>query len=348
MAALLEAADELGASVDASADVDHPEIRGLALARHWERLLDLIADIARQPTLPPEEVERERTVIRSGIDSRSDMPLPFTTDTLLVDLYGAHPYAWPATGRRESIARLHRDDLVRHYGAIYRLQDVTLAVSGNVSRGHVLEAVERLFGKWAARSPHLERQPQAATVTGKRRVVEKPVGQAQIMAEHLGPLLGHPDYASIKVLASLLGGGMGSPLFTEIRDRRGLAYAAGVLNPTRVGPSAFMTHVGTAPENVDTVEALSHAEIERVRAEPPSADEVARAKARVLGSLAMDRRTNARQAWHLAFFEVVGAGWDFPQRYARAVEAVTPADVTAAAARWLVRPSTVVVRPSRP
>lgn len=347
MLALLEAADELGASVDASGDADHAEVHGQALARHCERLLGRIAEIALEPSFPPDEVERERRVILSEIDSRRDMALPLATDTLLVELYGAHPYAWPATGRRQSIEGLGRDDLVRHYRATYRPQDVTLAVSGDVSREPVLRLAERLFGTWAPRSPRPERQPRAATATGARRVVETPVNQAHVVTGYLGPPLGDSDYASVTVLASLLGGGTGSRFFTEVRDSRGLAYAAGALDPTRLGPSAPIAYVGTAPENVDTVEGLLRGELERVRV-VPSADEVARAKARVLGSLAMDRRTNARHAWHRACFELVGVGWAFPHSYTRAVEAVTPAQVTAAAARWLVRPSTVVVRPPRP
>ena len=77
------------------------------------------------------------------------------------------------------------------------------------------------------------------------------------------------------------------------------------------------------------------------------ADEVARAKAYIRGQLVMDRRTNARIAWYLAFFEVVGSGWDYPDRYARALEAVTVEDVARAAERYLTRPSIVVLQPTR-
>ena len=78
-----------------------------------------------------------------------------------------------------------------------------------------------------------------------------------------------------------------------------------------------------------------------------SGDELARAKAYVRGLLVMDRRTNARVVWYLAFFETIGAGWDFPDRYARALEAVTAADVARAAERYLKRPSIVVLQPTR-
>jgi predicted Zn-dependent peptidase len=75
--------------------------------------------------------------------------------------------------------------------------------------------------------------------------------------------------------------------------------------------------------------------------------ELARAKAYLLGIVAMDRRTNARHAWYMGFFEVVGAGWDFPEKYRRSVEAVTVADVVRVAQRYLIRPTTVVLEPPK-
>jgi predicted Zn-dependent peptidase len=140
---------------------------------------------------------------------------------------------------------------------------------------------------------------------------------------------------------------MAGRLFVELRDRRGLAYSTGVVVPPfRTGPAFFVAYLGTAPANAAAAEAGVLHELERVRAAPITAEELARAKAYVRGQLSMDRRTNARQAWYLAFFEVVGAGWDFPDRYARAIEAVTAADVARAAERYLTRPTVVVLQPT--
>ena len=89
------------------------------------------------------------------------------------------------------------------------------------------------------------------------------------------------------------------------------------------------------------------AEIERIRGEQVSERELARAKAYLLGNLAMDRRTSARHAWYMAFFEVIGAGWNFPERYAAAVEAVTPADVARVAGTYLTQPTVIVLQPAK-
>ena len=155
------------------------------------------------------------------------------------------------------------------------------------------------------------------------------------MVGYITPGLTDPDYPAVRVLGMLLGGGMSGRLFTELRDRRGLAYQVGVQGTYRTGPSFLLTYMGTAPANVEASEKGVLAEIERIRTEPVTERELARAKAYLLGNLTMDRRTTASDAWYLAFFEVTGAGWTFPERYARAVEAVTTADVARVAQRYL-------------
>ncbi|HET7341306.1 MAG TPA: pitrilysin family protein [Methylomirabilota bacterium] len=345
--ALTEAVDDLGGTLDASGDVEYGEVRGTVLARNWEPLLKLIAEVALEPTLPPEEVERERRLIQSALQTRGDTPFQLAFDSVLHDLYGAHPYAWPSLGRRESIERIPRAALQADWAAIYRPDRMVLAVSGDVPSAAVVKAARRLFGDMPAAAAAARPSPAEVTPRGERRLVERPVQQAQVLVGYLGPSLTAPDYAAVRVLGTVLGGGMSGRLFRELRDRRGLAYSVGVLGSFRTGPSFLVTYLGTAPPNVEAAEAGVLAELERVREEAISESELARAKAYLLGALAMDRRTSARHAWYLAFFEVIGAGWDFPDRYARAVEAVTTADVNRAAQRYLARPTVVVLQPPK-
>jgi zinc protease len=161
----------------------------------------------------------------------------------------------------------------------------------------------------------------------------------------LGPGIGDPDYAPGKIMTAILGGGMAGRLFVKLRDDRGLAYSLGMINPSRRGPGSFVAYMGTSGDTVESGEAGMRQELDRLRTQGPTEAELARAKAYVLGNLAMDRRTNARHAWYLAFFELAAVGWDYPERYARALEAVTGPDVTRVAHRYLDRPTIVVVRP---
>jgi predicted Zn-dependent peptidase len=342
---LTAAIEDLGGSLDASGDVEYGEVRGTTLARHGPALLELIAEIGLHPTLPDEEVARERRLIQSAIRSRGDVPFQRAFDSVLHDLYGPHPYAWPSIGRRESIERIDRAALRAHHAAIYRPDRMVLAVSGRVAVGRVVKTAERLFGPMPAATGPATASTARATARLDRRVVERPVQQAQVLVAYLGPSLEAPDYPAVRVLGTILGGGMSGRLFSELRERRGLAYSVGTLGTFRTGPSFLLTYLGTAPASAEAAEAGVLAEIDRIRGEQVSERELDRAKAYLLGTLAMDRRTSARHAWYLAFFEVIGAGWDFPERYARAVAAVSVTDVARAARRYLARATIVVVRP---
>ena len=343
--AIAEAAEEIGGSVSASGDTDYSELRGTALARDWKALLDLIADVALRPSLPAEEIENERRVILSQVRNRGDLPFPLTFDTLLASLYGPHPYGRPTLGQRQTVERLDRARLLDHYRRHYRAGRIVLAVSGQVSGPAVVKEVERLFADLPAGSEAEAPAPPAPAAASARQVLERPAAQAQILMGYLAPSLAGEDYAAVKVLTTLLGGGMAGRLFVELRDKQGLAYSLGALYPSRAETSFLVIHMGTAPENLTRAEEGLRREVARIREERVTPNEVKRAKAYLLGSLAMDRRTNARQAWYLAFFELAGVGHEFLDRYAAAVEAVTAEDIQRVAGRYLADPTVAVLKP---
>ena len=342
---LADAAERLGGNIDASGDIDFAEISARALARNWEALLGLVAEVALTATLPATEVDRERRLILSQIQTRGDNPFPLAFDTLLTDLYGPHPYALPNLGHRAVVERLTREELLAHYHALYRADRLVLAVSGRVEHDRVRRAAERLFAKLPGGGTPSTDPAVAPVPSAQRRVMERAAQQAQVLVGYLGPGVGDADYAAVKVMSALLGGGMSGRFFTELRDVQGLAYSLGVMNPARIGPAPIVAYLGTVRASAAAAEAGVIQQLERIRTEGATDDEVARARAYQLGVLAMDRRTNARHAWYLAFYEQAGVGWDFPDRYARALAAVTAADVTAVARRYLVRPTSVILLP---
>jgi zinc protease len=344
--ALAEGAEELGGAIEASGDVEYAELRGTAIARHWEALLTLMAEVALESTLPPAEVEKEREQILRQLQSRADQPFRRALDVAMADLYAGHPYAWPELGRRESVAVLTRHALLERYASAYRGDRMVLAVAGGVPRQRVIAVAERLFRRVPAGTAATTASTANATPRGDRRLVERDARQAQVLVGYLGPPLTHPDYAAMRVLGAVLGGGTSSRMFVELRERRGLAYSIGVLTTNRTGPALFLPYLGTAPANADAAEAGVLAEVERLRRERVEDRELARAKAWLVGNLAMDRRTSARHAWYLAFSELVGDGWDWPERFAHAVQAVTIADVSRVAERYLTQPTVVVLRPA--
>jgi len=319
---LAEAVAALGGKISATGDMDHSEIRASALARFWRELLALVAELALEPKLQPAEVDVERGFLLSRIQKRRDNAPARAFDELYAALYAPHPYALPVLGTPESLARIDHAAIVAAYREGYRPARMILAVSGQVGAPEVLVEARRLFGGLPGGAAPAEPASPRPAGAGRRVEIEMPAQQSQI-----------------------LGGGMAGRLFVELRDKRGLAYTAtSYYDPVR-GPGALVLYLGTAPENAARAEEALRREVERIQREAIGAEELRRAKGYLLGRYVMDRRTNERQAWYLAFYELEGQGRDYPARYRGAVEAVTASDVQRVARQYLSTVTTVILGP---
>ncbi len=345
---IVEAADRMGGSIDAYGDVDNAEIPATALSRHAAEMLDLVADIALTPTIPTGTTGAVRDFILNQIRNRGDKPYDVALDTLLARLYGSNGYAWSPTGRRESVERMTRDTLIGQYRRFYVPSEMFLGVSGQVRASEVLAQVQKRFGGMpAGPRPPFSPAPLPPMAVS-REVLEVPGAQAQILAGGHAPSMTESDHAAVKVLGAILGGGLAARFFSELRDKQGLAYTTGLIYPARVDRAYVLAQLGTAPENVERAEAALGEQLTRIQREPATAEEIRVAKAYILGNLAMDRRTNARQAWYLASYEAAGVGQEFLDRYSADVKKVTAADVQRVAQRYLGTLRTVIVRPPKP
>jgi zinc protease len=280
------------------------------------------------------------------VQKRRDSPNNRAFDELYAALYGSHPYALSILGTAESLKRIDHAAIVAWYRRFYRPERMKLAVSGQVKAAEVIAEARALFGALTGGGTVADPPiPPPPVSTGRRIAIEQSAQQAQILVGGLAPRISDRDHAAVKVLANVLGGGMAGRLFAELRDKQALAYTASAYYDPVREPGALILYLGTAPENAVRAEAALRKEIERIRSEPVTADELARAKGYLLGNYTMDRRTNGRLAWYLTFYEIEGVGQRFPEQYRKAVEAVTTADVLRAAGTYLANPTTVVVGP---
>jgi predicted Zn-dependent peptidase len=347
-AELAEAVAGLGGKISAQGEVDYSEIRASSLARFWRELLSLTAELALQPRLAPEEVDRERDWLLSRVQRRLDNAPARAFDEFYSLLYQPHPYGLPTLGTPASLKRIDHAAIVARYREFFQPARMVLTISGQVRTDETLAEVQRLFGGLSPGGGGGEPSSPPPAPAGRRRVIEQEAQQTQILVGGLAPALDGADHAAVKVLSTILGGGMAGRLFVELRDRRALAYTATAFYEPVKEPGALVLYLGTTPESAAQAEQALLAEVARVQREPVSDDELRRAKRFLLGRYAMDRRTNERQAWYLAFYEVERTGIDYPDRYRRAVEAVTAADVRRVARAYLGTLTTVVLGPRPP
>jgi len=344
---IVEAANRLGGKIDAYGDVDYSEIAATALARHCIPLLELVADVALNPSIPDGVVGPVRDFLIRQVRNRAEQPFTAGLDSLTARLFGTHPYAWNPVGRRESLERMDRRALVEHYRRHYVPGGLVLAVSGDVTATEVIAQARTLFGQMPAGRPPRPQPPPPPGPTASREVLTVPGAQAQILMGALAPALADPDYPAVKVLSTVLGGGMAGRFFSELRDQKGLAYTAASDYPARVDTSYSLALLRTDPANAVRAEAALAEQLDRVQRQTIADEELRIAQEFLLGRLAMDRRTNARQAWYLAAYEQAGVAPDFLDRFTSQVRAVSVADVQRAAQRYLGVHRTVIVQPQR-
>ena len=348
-AELAEAVAGFGGTLSASGDADYAGIRASALSRFWRELLGLTAELALEPKFAPEEVDRERNFVLSRVQGRRDTPPSHAFDEFYALLYGPHPYGLPTLGTPASLARFDQAAVVARYRAFYQPDRMVIAVSGQVPVDDVLAEVQRLFGPLPARNTAELDKPNPRPVSmAPRRLIEQGAQQTQVLMGGLAPPLDHPDHAAVKVLSTVLGGGMAGRLFVELRDKRALAYTATSFYEPVKEPGALVLYLGTTPQTAVQAEQAMLDEVTRIKRDPVPEAELARAKGYLLGRDALDRRTSERLAWYLAVYDVEAVGADYPERYRAAVGAVTAADVQRAARTYLATPITVVLSPRPP
>jgi zinc protease len=342
---IVSAADRMGGSIDAYAEADYAEIAATALARFWSDMLDLVADVTLRPSLDDGTIKAVRDFLVRQVRNRADKPYDAAFDAMLARTFGDNPYGWDALGFKESVERTDRAALVAHYKRHYVPGGMVLAVSGKVKREDVIARAEKLFGALPAATAPLPNTTPPPAPAAARVVLTVPGAQSQILMGGLAPSLTDPDLAAMKLVTTVLGGGLASRFFSELRDQQGLAYTTAAREPLRVNPGYFLALLGTAPANQEKAEAALREQLERIQKQAVSDEELRVAKAYLLGTLAMDRRTNARQAWYLASLETAGVGHEFLDRYQAQVRAMTAADVQRAAQKYLATLRTVVAEP---
>jgi predicted Zn-dependent peptidase len=258
--------------------------------------LDVIADIVLQPAFAPSEIEVERGVILQEIGQALDTPDDIIFDWLQEAAYPGQALGRTILGPAERVAGFTRDDLARFVAEHYAPERLVLAAAGAVDHDAIVRQAERLFGHLPARTaPQTER----ARFAGSEKRVTKPLEQVHFAFALEAPGYTSDDLFTSQVHATLLGGGMSSRLFQEIRERRGLCYTVFAAAGPYVDTGLLTVYAGTGAEDVGELARLTVDELRRVALDV-TAPEVARARAQMKAGLLMGLESPSARAERLA------------------------------------------------
>ncbi len=254
--------------------------------------VELIADILQNSVFDPEELERERGVILQELGQVEDTP-----DDVIFDRFGEVAYpdqavGRPVLGKADIIASLPRQALIDFRGAFYAAPRMVLCAAGRIEHAHLMRLAEARFA--ALPSVAADGIVPARWEGGEYRE-DDDLEQVHLTIGFPGVSHTDPDFWAANVLATVLGGGMSSRLFQELRERRGLCYSVSAWSSSLVDGGSFGVYTGTGPDAVAELVPVLAEELRRIATEPPPAAEMARARAQIRAGLLMGlESTSAR------------------------------------------------------
>jgi zinc protease len=323
-----DAVDSLGASLDTAAGVDTAQLSLTVLAKDLAAGLDLAADVLLNPAFPEAEISRRREAALAAMKASEDQPGYVAMRGFTEFLFRGEPYGHLATGTVKGVQTIGRKSIVQFYQANYRPERTIITMVGDVSAEEATRLVEEALGGWKPGSatefvypPTQEREPEVLKVA-------RPVTQANVILGHRGIARRDPDYYAVEVMNFVLGGGgFGSRLLDSIRTKGGLAYsvASGFTAPQF--PGSFRVILQTKNESAADAIKMACEEIDRIRREPITEEELADAKRYLTGSFPLLLDSNSEIANFLTDVEFFGLGADYAQTYAAKINAVTRDDV---------------------
>jgi predicted Zn-dependent peptidase len=331
----------VGGMLNAETEREHTCYYAKVLADDTNLAVDLLSDMVLCSRFDPVEIERERNVVLEEVAAIDDAPDDLVHDLFHTAYWPEHPLGQPICGTSESVEGLSRASCLDLLARRYRPNRVIVTAAGRLDHDALHAEIARCFGDLLG-AAELETEAPVARGAGVT-VHERALEQVQIFFGTTGVRAGDEERTVAAVLNAALGDGSSSRLFQEIRERQGHAYAIDSFLASYRDTGYLGVTAGTRPQRVADVVASMLAELRRVRCEGFPADELARTKGRLKGSLHLALETTEQRMEHLAIEEMYLGRARPVRELAARIDAVTNDQVVALAERLFVPDASVLV-----
>jgi predicted Zn-dependent peptidase len=269
--------DSIGGEFNAFTGKEYTGFYVKCAAEHGPVALDVLVDMLRHSKFQPDEIDREKGVIIEEMNMYFDTPRDFIGGVYEALLFGDQPLGWDIVGRKETVRSATRETFFGYLDRWYRPDRMVVGLGGRLD-GDVLASVETLLGDLAAQNGGAAGPPPASPVSGRVKVHSKTSDQAHLCLGVPSIPLTHPDRYILQLLSTVLGGGMSSRLFTEVRERRGLAYYVFGLNHSYTDTGSLYAQAGVDINRIDEAVTTIVTELKRIAEERVPADELEKAR----------------------------------------------------------------------
>ncbi|MGI9034971.1 MAG: M16 family metallopeptidase [Pyrinomonadaceae bacterium] len=323
-------------SIEAAASYDYSVLSLGATRRNFDRSWDVFTDIALHPAFAPEDVERVRQQILTGLQNSSDDPESNLQELQNKIIYANHPYLNDPEGTVETVTNFTPADLRDYHQKVMQTSHLLLVIVGDLDANVLRQRIADTFGKLPRGNYQDKPAPILSFTTPTLDITSRTLPTNYVTGVFSSPSLKDPDYYAMRVATSILGG----RIFQEVRVKRNLSYAP----DANLGLLASNTgNISVSAVDANQAVSVMLNAIKQLKTEPVDEREISGVTGLFLTNYYLGQETDAAQAVELARYELTGSGWRDSFEFLTRVKQVTPADVQHVAQKYMTNLRFVVL-----
>lgn len=335
---LAQILEENGIKIEPSSAADSFSIEILTTKTQLPKTLELLSEIVNNATFDDFEIDKTKTSKLNSIKKSRDMPMNVALEEYRNMIYPNSVYSNGSKVFEKTFPKIQREDILEYYNTIFNPKNIVISVNGNVSSNELSNSFADMFSKTGAAAFDYNNfsskiNPITAQKTSVKNIADLKTAWL-ILGWQTSGLLQEKDYATLQVIDAILGSGMSSRLFRNVRDQEGLAYQLGSSYSPKILKGAFTLFIGTNPKTLALAQKMMLAEITKMKTEFVSDKELKEAKDKILGNYVISQETNLEKASTIGWFEASGRGIDFKNKYEKLINAVSASDIIEVANKY--------------
>ena len=328
--------EDNGIKIVPSVKADSFMITVLTTKNEYEKTLELLNEVINNATLDDYEIEKSRTDKLNAIKKSKDIPLNIAIDNYKNLIFENTPYSISNAKLEKTLPQIQFEDVKNYYQKAFAPENVVISINGNINKDMTIEKFTEIFNNKKGEKFDYSKYSIPSLKEGKKITtsIKNLKTDWIIMGWQTSGVLDKKEYATLEVIDSLLGSGMSSRLFKNLRDKDGLAYQLGSQYSPNVLKGAFIVYIGTNPQNLDYAVKRLQEEVFRLKTEFVGTKELQDAKDKLLGHYIIGQETNLDKASTIGWFEASGRGYQFDKEYIELVNSVTESDIIEVANKY--------------
>jgi predicted Zn-dependent peptidase len=346
---IAQSLESLGGYLNAFTTKEQTCFYARVLDANMREAMDVLADLVLNATFKREELEKEKLVVIEELKNAEDDPEDIIHDYFEKSLFPTHSLGYPIIGTEDNVRRFRREDLRDHVVTHYRPARMVVAAAGNVNHEKLVRLVQKHFHSLRLPSGPTERLPgPSESDKGAFNEFARPISQAHVCMGTVACSIRHKDRYPLLVTNALLGEGMSSRLYQNIREKHGFAYSVYSFITLLSDTGVFGTYVGTDKNNITSCIDLVYHELDRLRTRKVSAAELKRTKSQLKGTMMLGLENMSGRMIRLGSNELYFESFISLDSILQKIDAVTPEHIQMVANDVFRqdRFSTVVIRPA--